>query len=593
MNIFRRKQVVDLQTEALNDKSLHRTLGPINLTALGVGAIIGGGIFVLTGTVAAQNAGPAVVLSFLIAGLVAVFAALCYSEFASLVPTSGSAYTYGYATLGEFFAWIIGWDLVLEYAVGAITVAISWSGYALSFLRDFGIHIPPQLAAARGVELVDIPTTLASALNIRPGWTSFASGLAEQIKALGTDPASLNHATAIFNLPAVVIVFLVTTLLVVGIRESAVFNNIIVLIKIAVVLIFIVGAYHAINPLNWHPFIPVSTGTAEHFGWPGIMAGAGIVFFAYIGFDAVSTAAQEAKNPQRDMPIGIIGSLIICTVLYILVSAIATGVVPYAQLDVPDPIAVAADRAQMGKMGGMIKMGAVAGLSSVILVMMMGQSRVFYCMAKDGLLPQVVGRVHPRFRTPWISTICTGLVVAAFAAIFTVREAGNLCSIGTLLAFVIVSLGTLVLRIREPNLPRKFKAPLVWLVAPAGAISASILMFHLPWLTWERLIVWFAIGMEVYFGYSIYHSKLSHGNPQGETGWSRALKVAGITWIVFGSLGSVLWLFRYREVFMPNQPLGWLLGGVTLLVSVSIGFLLYIVTGLSDVVHSSRVIDEK
>jgi APA family basic amino acid/polyamine antiporter len=507
MNLFRRKSVTDLQAEALTDQSLKRALGPVNLTALGVGAIIGTGIFVLTGTVAAQNAGPAVVLSFVLAGLASVFAALCYSEFASLVPMAGSAYTYGYATLGELFAWIIGWDLILEYAVGAITVAIGWSGYVVSFLHDIGIHVPPQLSAARGTELVDIPAALAAGLKMRAGWAAFSTGLADQITALGTDPTQLAHATAIFNLPAVIIIFIVTTLLVFGIKESASVNNVIVIIKVAVVLLFIGGAIRAINSANWHPFIPESLGKG-HFGWSGIMTGAGIVFFAYIGFDAVSTAAQEAKNPQRDMPIGIIGSLLICTVLYILVSAIATGVVPYTQLDVPDPIAVAADRAGLGWMGRLIKLGAIAGLSSVILVMLLGQSRVFYSMARDGLLPPVVSQVHPRFRTPWITSIITGIVVAFFSAVFTVREAGSLCSIGTLLAFVIVSVGILMLRVREPDLPRKFTTPAVWFVAPAGAVSALVLMAALPWPTWRRLIVWFVIGIVVYFIYGARNSKL-------------------------------------------------------------------------------------
>jgi basic amino acid/polyamine antiporter, APA family len=425
---------------------------------------------------------------------------------------AGSAYTYGYATLGELFAWIIGWDLILEYAVGAITVAIGWSGYVCSFLRDFGIVIPPQLSAARGTELIDLPAALATALKMKVGWTAFSPGLADQIRMLGTDPTALAHATALFNLPAVIIVFVVTTLLVVGIRESANFNNVIVCVKVAVVLLFIVGAAKAIVSANWHPFIPPNTGKGN-FGWSGIMTGAGIVFFAYIGFDAVSTAAQEAKNPQRDMPIGIIGSLLVCTVLYILVSAIATGVVPYTQLDVPDPIAVAADRAGMGWMGKLIKLGAIAGLSSVILVMLLGQSRVFYSMARDGLLPPIVSQVHPRFRTPWITSIITGLGVAFFAAVFTVREAGSLCSIGTLLAFVIVSVGILVLRVREPNLPRKFTTPAVWFVAPAGAISAVALMSSLPFTTWRRLIVWFLIGIVVYFSYGIRRSKLAQPRP--------------------------------------------------------------------------------
>jgi APA family basic amino acid/polyamine antiporter len=509
MNLLRRKSVSDLQAEALSDESLKRALGPVNLTALGVGAIIGTGIFVLTGTVAAQNAGPAVVLSFVLAGVASIFAALCYSEFASLVPMAGSAYTYGYATLGEFFAWIIGWDLILEYAVGAITVAVGWSGYVVSFLRDFGIVVPPQLSAARGIELVDIPAVVAAGLKMKAGWTAMSADLAQQITALGTDPGTLAHVTAIFNLPAVFIVFVVTTLLVVGIKESANFNNLIVLVKVAVVLLFIFGAAHAISSANWHPFIPANTGKSSQYGWTGIMSGAGIVFFAYIGFDAVSTAAQEAKNPQRDMPIGIIGSLLICTVLYILVSAIATGVVPYTQLDVPDPIAVAADHAGMGWMGKLIKLGAIAGLSSVILVMLLGQSRVFYSMARDGLLPPVVSQVHPRFRTPWITSIVTGIGVAFFAAVFTVREAGSLCSIGTLLAFVIVSAGVLVLRVREPELPRRFATPWVWFVAPMGAISAIALMSFLSATTWLRLIIWFVIGMVFYFSYGVRRSKLA------------------------------------------------------------------------------------
>src|ERR1043166_9921704 len=454
MNLLRRKSIAVLQAEAKGDAGLKRVLGPLNLTMLGIGAIIGTGIFVLTGTVAAKNSGPAVVLSFTFAGIASIFAALCYSEFASLVPMAGSAYTYGYATLGELFAWIIGWDLVLEYALGAVTVSIGWSGYVVSFLRDIGIHIPAQLSAARGTLV-----TMADGTQV----------------------------TAIFNLPAVIIIAIVTLLLVIGIRQSANVNNVIVFIKVAVVLLFIAGAAHAVKSANWHPFIPPSGGRG-HYGWSGVMQGAGIVFFAYIGFDAVSTAAQEAKNPQRDMPIGIIGSLLICTVLYIAVSAIATGIVPYLQLDVPDPIAVAADHAGIGWMASTIKLGAIAGLSSVILVMLLGQSRIFWTMADDGLLPPFVSRVHPKFRTPWITTIVTGVVVACFAAIFTVREAGSLVSIGTLLAFVIVSIGVLVLRIREPNLPRTFKTPAVWFVAPMGALSALYLMWFLPWRTWERLI---------------------------------------------------------------------------------------------------------
>jgi len=486
MNLLRRKSVTQLQADALTDDRLKRALGATNLTALGIGAIIGTGIFVLTGTVAAQNAGPAVVLSFVLAGVASIFAALCYSEFASLVPMAGSAYTYGYATLGELVAWIIGWDLILEYALGAVTVSIGWSGYVVSFLHDIGIHIPAQLSAARGTLI-----TLADGTQV----------------------------TAIFNLPAVIIIGIVTLLLVIGIRESATVNNVIVFVKVAVVLLFIIGAAHAVNPANWHPFIPPSTGARGHFGWSGVMQGAGIVFFAYIGFDAVSTAAQEAKNPQRDMPIGIIGSLLICTVLYIAVSAVATGIVPYVQLDVPDPIAVAADHAGLGWMSAAIKLGAIAGLSSVILVMLLGQSRIFWTMADDGLLPPFVSKVHPKFRTPWITTIVTGVVVAFFAALFTVREAGSLVSIGTLLAFVIVSIGVLVLRIREPELSRTFKTPAVWVVAPLGALSALYLMASLPWRTWERLIIWFIIGIVFYFFYGVRRSNLAQPpiNPSERT----------------------------------------------------------------------------
>jgi APA family basic amino acid/polyamine antiporter len=514
MNLFRRKSVTDLQAEALTDQSLHRALGPVNLIMLGIGAIIGTGIFVLAGKAAGINAGPAVVLSFVAAGIASGFAALCYSEFAALVPMSGSAYTYGYATLGELFAWIIGWDLALEYAVGAITVSIGWSGYVVSFLRDFGIQVPPTLSAARGTHLIDLPATLAAAMKLRMGWTAITPGLTAQIASLGTDPASLPHVTAIFNLPAIFIVAVVTLMLVIGIKESAGFNNVIVMLKLAVVLLFIFGAAHAINPANWHPFIPPNTGTWGQFGWSGVLRGASLVFFAYIGFDAVSTAAQEAKNPQRDMPIGIIGSLIVCTVLYILVSGIATGVTSYPHLDVPDPIATAADSAQLGWLARIIKLGAIAGLSSVILVMMLGQTRVFWTMSRDGLLPEFVSRVHPRFKTPWVITIATGIVVAIFGGILPVGDAGDLCNIGTLLAFVIVSVGVLVLRIREPNLPRRFKTPCIWAVAPLGALSALGLMYFLPGMTWLRLVIWFAIGMVVYFTYGVRHSKLANPQPQ-------------------------------------------------------------------------------
>jgi APA family basic amino acid/polyamine antiporter len=476
MSLFRRKAVADLQAEAASESGLRRALGPVNLTLLGIGAIIGTGIFVLTGTVAAQNAGPAVVLSFALAGVASVFAALCYAEFASSVPIAGSAYTYAYATLGELLAWIIGWDLILEYAFSASTVAIGWSGYMVSFLGSIGIPIPPELSAAPGTVV-----TMADGSTV----------------------------TALFNLPAVAIVWFVSLLLVVGIKESANVNNVIVFIKVAVVVLFIAFAVRAIDGANWEPFVPPNTGHRENFGWTGIVAGAGVVFFAYIGFDAVSTAAQEAKNPQRDMPIGIVGSLFICTVLYLVVSAIATGVVPYQELNVPDPIALAADRAGMGWMAQLIKLGAIAGLSSVILVQLLGQSRIFFIMAHDGLLPKFVAKIHPRFRTPYVTQLILAVLLTIPAGFLTVRESAALVSIGTLLAFIIVAAGVLVLRKRSPDLHRPFKTPAVWVVAPLCMLSCFYLMYYLPLRTWMRLAIWLAIGLVVYVGYGRSHSNLA------------------------------------------------------------------------------------
>src|SRR6266446_5727003 len=449
MNLLRRKSVTELQTEALTDHSLKRALGALNLTMLGIGAIIGTGIFVLTGTVAAVNSGPAVVLSFVIAGVASVFAALCYSEFASLVPMAGSAYTYGYATLGEVIAWIIGWDLVLEYALGAVTVAIGWSGYVVSFLKDLGIHVPCSLAAARGL--------------VGPGCT---------------DPA-------IFNLPAIIIIALVTTLLVIGIKESANFNNVIVFIKLAVVILFIVGAARAVNPANWHPFMPPSTGVRGEFGWTGVMAGAGLVFFAYIGFDAVSVAAQEARNPQKDMPVGILGSLVVCTILYVAVSLVMVGLVPYqAMKGSPAPMVVAIRAAEAASGGSsllhamtmLVELGAIAGLSSVMVVMMMAQPRIFYSMAKDGLLPPFAKKIHPKFRTPHITSIITGVVVSIASGFTPIGILGEMVSIGTLMAFVIVSIGVIFLRYQRPELERPFKVPFVPAVPALSALVSLGLM---------------------------------------------------------------------------------------------------------------------
>jgi APA family basic amino acid/polyamine antiporter len=584
MNLFRRKSVADLQAEVQTDQSLKRALGPVNLTALGIGAIVGAGIFVLTGQAAAKYAGPAIVFSFILAGIACAFAGLCYAEFSAMIPISGSAYTYGYTTLGEFVAWIIGWDLILEYLFAASTVAVGWSGYVMSLLYEFKIHIiPPALSAACGTHLIEIPTTLAAALKARAGWAAVDPTLLDQITAAGTDPTTLGHATAVFNLPALLIILVITALLVIGIKESATFNNVIVAIKLLVILAFIAVGVAYVNKANWHPFIPQSVGSGE-FGWGGILRAAGVIFFAYIGFDAVSTAAQEAKKPQRDMPIGILGSLAICTVLYITVSLILTGIVSYKQLNVPAPIAVAVDSfgPSMSRwMSPVIKIGAIAGLSSVILVMMLGQPRIFYTMSKDGLLPPIFSAVHPKFRTPWLATILTGAVAMLVAGLFPISILGELVSIGTLLAFAIVCAGIFVLRFTDPQISRPFRTPMFWLVAPLGVAFCVFLMAGLPADTWARLIIWMAIGLEVYFGYSIYHSKIGTGRPAGEGACSRALKIAGTTWLVFGSAASLLWLFQFRQVFMPGLA-GWLCGGIGLLLSVTLGLFFNLVAQVAD-----------
>ena len=508
MNLFRRKSITDLQTEAQTDQSLKRALGPFNLTTLGIGAIIGAGIFVLTGHAAAEHAGPAIVLSFVFAGIACAFAALCYAEFSAMIPISGSAYTYGYATLGEFIAWIIGWDLILEYLFAASTVAVGWSGYAVSFLYDLGISIP-KLSAAAGTHLIEIPASIATSVHMYAGWWPAKPALLEQINAAGIDPATLTQATALFNLPAVFIILVITALLVIGIKESAAFNNLIVAIKLLVILAFIGVGVAYINKANWQPFIPENIGPG-HFGWDGIFRAAGVIFFAYIGFDAVSTAAQEAKKPQRDMPIGILASLAICTVLYIAVSLVLTGIVSYTRLSSPAPIAVAVDSlgGSVAWLRPIVKIGAIAGLSSVILVMMVGQPRIFYSMSKDGLLPRLFSAVHPRFRTPWLATILTGVVAMLLAAVFPIGLLGELVSIGTLLAFVIVCAGVFVLRFTDPQIHRPFRTPVFWLIAPLGVVSCAYLMYALPGDTWARLIIWMAVGLVVYFTYSRRHSKL-------------------------------------------------------------------------------------
>lgn len=501
--LFRTKPLSDLLEDAYEgSNSLKRTLGRLNLVTLGIGAIIGAGIFVLSGQAAAQYAGPAIVLSFMISAFACAMAGLCYAEFASMIPIAGSAYTYAYATLGEFFAWIIGWDLILEYLFAASTVAVGWSGYVVSFLKDLGLVIPPKFTSATGTRLINIPGE---------GWKSLTDSLASTLTQQGIDINTLDQTTALFNLPAVIIIGLVTILLVVGIQESASFNNVMVIIKVAVILVFIALGFMYVNSANWTPFIPENTGEVGKYGWSGILRGAGVIFFAYIGFDAVSTAAQEAKNPQKDMPYGILGSLAVSTVLYILVAFALTGIVHYTNLDVPDPIAVGVNSmgAEMFWLRPIIKIAAIAGLSSVILVMLLAQPRIFYTMAKDGLFFPIFGKVHQKYKTPYVSSIITGIVAMIIAGIMPINELGELVSIGTLFAFVIVCVGVLVLRYKRPDLPRHFKTPFVPWVPLGGALVCLLQMAFLPRETWARLFFWMAAGFLIYFFYGKQHSKLN------------------------------------------------------------------------------------
>ncbi|MBX0290159.1 amino acid permease [Hymenobacter sp. HSC-4F20] len=456
--------------------TLKRSLGGFSLIAIGIGVIIGAGLFSLTGIAAANNAGPAVTLSFVVAAVGCAFSALCYAEFASMVPVAGSAYTYAYATMGELFAWIIGWDLVLEYSVGAATVAISWSQYLLKFLSKYGINLPPQLVMSP------------------------------------FETATLADGTAVHglvNIPAMLVVLAITLIIIRGTSGSAWFNALVVTLKVAVVLVFIALGWQYIDPANYQPYIPENTGVFGEFGWSGILRGAGVVFFVFIGFDIVATMAQETKNPQKNMPIGIIGSLLICTVLFVLFGHVMTGLANYTEFkNSAAPVAIAIEKTPYAWLSSAVILAIIIGYTSVILVDLLGQSRVFFSMAKDGLLPPVFARIHGRFHTPLQSNLLLGVFIALFAGFVPISVVGEMTSIGTLLAFVMVCIGVLIMRKKEPNAPRGFRTPLVPLVPILGILTCLVMMVSLPWETWLRLAVWLAIGLAIYYGYGRKHSKL-------------------------------------------------------------------------------------
>jgi len=475
-SLFAKKDLGALLNEASDEEhGLRRALGPLNLVTLGIGAIIGAGIFVITGQAAAQFAGPGIVISFILAGIACAFAGLCYAEFASLIPIAGSAYTYSYATLGELVAWIIGWDLILEYAFGAATVAVGWSGHLRAFLHDIGVNLPAMPSSS--------------------------------FHLLGF-PVHLNYDYIGF-----LVIMAITTILVIGIKESANFTTAIVILKVAIVCMFIAIATaflasHAWQPNHWHPFIPANTGERGQFGWSGILRGAGVVFFAYIGFDAVSTAAQEAKNPKRDMPLGILVSLGICTVLYIVVAGLLTHLVPYNQLNVPDPVVVGIRATGQQWATYMVELGAIAGLASVMLVMLLGQSRVFFSMSRDGLLWPWASKIHPKFRTPYLSSIIVGFFVAILAMLVPLHILDEMTSVGTLLAFVLVSAGVWVMRRTHPDLERPFRTPLVPLIPILSILFSGALIVGLSPYTQIRLLAWLVIGLVIYFSYGRNHSRV-------------------------------------------------------------------------------------
>jgi APA family basic amino acid/polyamine antiporter len=474
------KSISDLHADDSSGPQLKRALSATALTALGIGGIIGTGIFVLTGTAAANHAGPALALAFIIAGIGCTLAGLCYAEFAAMIPVSGSAYSYSYATLGEGVAWFIGWNLVLEYLFAVATVSVGWSGYLVSLLDQFGMHLPTALSSA-----------------------PFAKGPGD---------FDIVRTGAIINLPAIAIVAALTYICYVGIRQTSAFNTVIVTIKVTVVLLFIFLGVSHIDPSNWHPFIPANEGPGK-FGWSGIMAAAGVIFFAYIGFDAISTAAQETKNPQRDMPIGILLSLVICTILYVVVAIILTGMVSYRELDVSAPVALALDKyPALHWLGLPVKLGALAGMTSVMLVMTLAQARIFLAMARDGLIWKRFAKVHPTHQTPSFGTLFTGAVAAIVGGLLPVGILGELVSIGTLMAFVTVCIGVLVLRQTRPDLERPFRTPAPWFTCIAGAIICGWMMVSLGVGTWARLVVWTIIGAAIYALYGYKHSRLHGAN---------------------------------------------------------------------------------